>query len=278
MGLSTWSLLGLDVYSAIKAIGEAGLEYVELWGEVPHAYPGWVDKKRIREVLSTFDMVVTMHAPFTDLNPASPFEPVKGAVEKALEEFVRFSDYLGAVMVTFHPGSVHNEGLVPQSAGSSVATLRKMVKAGEGRVSINVENQSKGFSKYHFPLGSTAESLELILADAPGSRCTIDTGHAHVNGQDPAYLAERVGDRLAEIHLNDNAGSADDHLAPWSGTAPLEGILAKAAGSDVLLCLELNPHSYSVEEIFRAADETRRRLGLGVRPRRSESSKPATSK
>ena len=261
LGLSTWSLLGLDVYSAIKEIGDAGLEYVELWGEVPHAYPGWADKKRIRDVLSTFDMVVTTHAPFTDLNPASPFQPVKGAVEKTLEDFVKFSDYLGAIMVTFHPGSVHNEGLIPQSAGSAVTTLRRMVKAGEGHLSINVENQTKSFSRYHFPLASTVESLELILADVPGALCTIDTGHAHVNGQDPLYLVERVGDRLAEVHLNDNAGASDDHLIPGSGSAPLEGILDRVSKTDALLCLELNPHKYTAEEILDAVSQSRSFIG-----------------
>jgi hypothetical protein len=29
----------MDVESAVRAIGDAGFEYVELWGEVPHAYP-----------------------------------------------------------------------------------------------------------------------------------------------------------------------------------------------------------------------------------------------
>ena len=38
LGVSTWSLLKKDVYSAVKTIGDAGFEYIELWGEVPHAY------------------------------------------------------------------------------------------------------------------------------------------------------------------------------------------------------------------------------------------------
>lgn len=249
MGLSTWSLLGLDVNSAIRAIGDNGFDFIELWGEVPHAYPGWADKKKLKDSLSTYEMVLTMHAPFTDLNPAAAFQPVKGAVERTLEEFVRFSDYLGAKIVTVHPGSVHNEAMVPQSAKNAVVTLRKMTKAADGRLAINIENQSRSASRYHFPLASTLESLELILAEVEGSGFTLDTGHAHIDGIDPRRLAERTGERLTEVHLSDNSGASDDHLFPGEGDAPLKPLLA-GLSAGVLVCLELNPHSYGPERIL----------------------------
>jgi sugar phosphate isomerase/epimerase len=107
IGISTWSLLGLDVFAAVRAVGDAGFDYIELWGEVPHAHPDWVDRGKLRDVLSAYSMDLTMHAPFTDLNPATPFQPVRAAVEKTLEDFVKFSEHLGARMVTVHPGSVH---------------------------------------------------------------------------------------------------------------------------------------------------------------------------
>lgn len=260
LGLSTWSLLRLDVNSAVRAIGDAGFDYIELWGEVPHAYPDWTDKKALRDTLSSYDMFLTMHAPFTDLNPASPFHPVKDAVEHTLEDFVKFSEFLGARMVTVHPGSVHNEGLVPRSAANSIETLRKMVKAAAGRLFVNVENQTRSRSKYHFPLASTLESLELMLAEVEGLRFTLDTGHAHVNGQDPVTLARRTEATLLEIHLSDNAGGSDDHLIPGEGTLDTRPILEWATPKDVLVCLELDPHHYSEEQILRAASETKIRL------------------
>lgn len=250
-GISTWSLLSLDVASAIRSIGEEGFEYVELWGEVPHAYQDWADGRRVRDTLSSYNMTVTMHAPFTDLNPATPFQPVKGAVEKTLEEFVRFGESLNASVITVHPGSVHNEALIPQSLHNSVATLKRMVKISGGRLSISVENQTRSRSKYHFPLASTVESLELILAEVEGLRFTLDTGHAHVNGQDSLALAERAGASLVEVHLSDNAGASDDHLFPGEGTARLEGLTRKLAATDVLVCLEVDPHRYPPSEVLR---------------------------
>ncbi|MDG6988220.1 MAG: sugar phosphate isomerase/epimerase [Nitrososphaerota archaeon] len=268
IGLSTWSLLRLDVCSAVKAIGDAGFEFVELWGEVPHAFPGWADKRRLKDALSTYDMMVTAHAPFTDLNLASPFQPVKGAVERALENYVEFSAYLGASVVTVHPGSVHNEKLVPDSAASSASALRKMVRAARGRLTVSIENQARGSPPYEFPLASTRESLELLLAETPGTRCTLDVGHAYVSGLSPLKMAERVGRKLSEVHLSDNDGRADDHLIPGEGTAPLTPLLEMLSDKDVLVCLELNPHRYSDAKVLAAAGSLRATVGLGARSRK----------
>jgi sugar phosphate isomerase/epimerase len=257
IGVSTWSLLGQDVITAVRGIGDAGFEYIELWGEVPHAYPGWVDKQKLKDALSPYGMTVTTHAPFTDLNPATPFEPVRGAVERTLEEFVEFSDFVGAKVVTVHPGSVHNEALVPSSAANSMAILKKMLSTAAGRLSVSVENQARSTSRYHHPLASTAESLQALLLGDERLRFTLDTGHAHASGLDPFDLSQNAGPRLVEVHLSDNSGEYDDHLVPGEGTADLKKLTEKLAGSDVLICLELNPHRYTPERVLRASSTFR---------------------
>jgi sugar phosphate isomerase/epimerase len=252
LGLSTWSLLQLDVGSAVRAIGDAGYDYIELWGEVPHAYPDWADPKLLRDTLSSYDMTVTAHAPFTDLNPANPFEPVRSAVARTLTGFVKFADFLGAKMVTVHPGSVHNEALVPQALEGSVSIIDALVKEADGKLTINVENQSKSRSKYHYPIASTADSLDAVLSKVQGARLTLDTGHAHVSGLSPLTLSEHAGTRLAEIHLSDNSGASDDHLIPGHGTADLRGLMERVAGTDLLVCLELDPYKYSEQQVLDA--------------------------
>ena len=253
IGLSTWSLLGLDVASAVRAIGDAGFDYVELWGDAPHALPGWVDKHALSEALSSYQMTITMHAPFTDLNPANPFRPVRDAVERTLEEFVRFSDSLGAKVITVHPGSVHNEAMVPASGGNAASILRAMVKAADGRLAISVENQTISKSKYHYPLGSSVDSLRNLMEAVEGLRFTLDTGHAHASAQVSDDFVHMAGRKLVEVHLSDNAGEHDAHLVPGEGTANLTRLMGALAGSDVLVCLELNPHIYSPKQILDAA-------------------------
>jgi len=253
IGLSTWSLLGLDVASAVRAIGDAGFDYVELWGDAPHALPGWVDKRALGQALSSYEMSITMHAPFTDLNPANPFQPVRGAVERTLEEFVGFGDSLGAKVITIHPGSVHNEAMVPASAASASSILRTLVKAADGRLAISVENQTKSKSKYHYPLGSTADSLRTLMETVEGLRFTLDTGHAHASAQDLDDFVQMAGPKLVEVHLSDNTGASDTHLVPGEGTATLTKLMGMLAGSDVFVCLELNPHIYAPQQVLAAA-------------------------
>ena len=252
IGISTWSLLHNDLGSAIRTIGEAGFEYIELWGEVPHAHPDWTDKNGLKDSLSPYDMTLTLHAPFTDLNPASLFEPVRGAIERALVDFLSFGEDLGASMITLHPGGSHNVAMVPRSAESAVALIRSLAKKAEGKISLSIENQTSSRSHYSFPLGSTAESMDKLLTEVEGARFTLDTGHAHASGIDPLSLCERFAGKLAEVHLSDNEGHSDDHMIPGLGTAKLDRVIEKLSGTDVLLCLEIDPYRYSPEEVVKA--------------------------
>ena len=262
IGLSTWSLLHKDLYSAIEAIGNEGYDYVELWGEVPHAYPEWADKKRVLDALSSYKMTVTTHAPFSDLNPGWPYQPVKDSIERTLESFVDFSDSVGATIVTFHPGTTYTKFLVEDSFEASTATLKRMVKAAGGRLAIDVENQTKGMHAYDFPVASSAENIERMLTEVDGLQFTLDTGHAHVSEINPDSFARKAGPKLKELHLSDNTGKADDHLIPGQGTAELNRLLKRLAPSDVLVCLELNPFKNSEAEVLRAGRELKAGLGL----------------
>lgn len=257
LGISTWCLLNLDLASAVRAIGDSGSEYIELWGEVPHAFPGWADSESLKQALSSYDMALTLHAPFTDLNLGWPFEPVKAAIARTVTEFVRFGESLGAKVVTVHPGSAHSEALLPRARDSAASALREMVRVSGGTLTVSVENQAGSRSEYYHPLTDTPDGLDVIAAEVEGLRLTLDTGHAHVSGQDPLAFAKRMGDRLVEVHLSDNHGEVDEHLIPGKGTASLEPLLGYVKGTDAYLCLELDPHRYSREEVFGALRETK---------------------
>ena len=257
LGISTWSMLQSDLETAVRTIGDAGLEYIELWGEVPHAYPDWTDKKRLKDALSAYSFTVTMHAPFTDLNPAAPFEPVKGAVAKTLKGFLKFSESLGAQRVTFHPGSVHSGALVPGSKKDTVELFRYLVKESGGALAVNIENPVGHISHYHYPVGGSADTIEPLLESVEGAGFTMDSGHAHVNGEVPAKVFDRFSGRLTEIHLSDNGGASDDHLAPGDGTADLKSLFDRLRGTDTLVCLEVNPFKYSPLQVLHAAQALR---------------------
>lgn len=248
-------MLGIELNSAIRAIGDAGIDYIELWGEVPHAYHDWVDRNQLRDTLSAYDFYITIHAPFTDLNPASPFQPVRDSVARTLKDFVNFADYLGASWATFHPGSVHSQALVSQAPGTSAGVLKEVVKEAGGRLGVNLENMGKSRPPYYLPLGTTLESIGSLLSAVEGARMTMDPGHAHVNGVDILALYNHFKDQIREIHLSDNSGVEDEHLVLGRGTAKVNDLMWLVRETDIYVCLELNPFKYSPDEAIEATKQ-----------------------
>jgi len=62
------------------------------------------------------------------------------------------------------------------------------------------------------------------------SAVTLDLSHTAVSGSDPVDMAERLGDRLAHLHLADGTGSnRDEHLVPGRGTQPCADVLERLA-------------------------------------------------
>src|SRR5215218_10703827 len=72
---------------------------------------------------------------------------------------------------------------------------------------------------------------------------TLDLSHAATAGSDALDMAERLGDRLAHVHLADGTGSAkDEHLVPGRGTQPCAELLRSlaAGGFDGTVVLEVS--------------------------------------
>ena len=73
----------------------------------------------------------------------------------------------------------------------------------------------------HFPgtvLPTVKATLEFIkYVDHPNLYLLFDIGHAQMSNEDPADVLPLAGDRLAYIHLDDNDGKGDLHLALTEG-------------------------------------------------------------
>lgn len=54
----------------------------------------------------------------------------------------------------------------------------------------------------------------------------VDTGHAFMMGVDPADLIRQLGHRVRSLHVADNNGKADQHLAPYQGKINWPDVMA----------------------------------------------------
>ena len=72
---------------------------------------------------------------------------------------------------------------------------------------------------------------------------TLDLSHTATSRSDAMAMLDRMGDRLAHLHLADGTGSAkDEHLVPGRGTQPCAEVLEgwPAPGSTGHVVLEVN--------------------------------------
>ena len=80
----------------------------------------------------------------------------------------------------------------------------------------------------------TAEEVKRILneVDSPYLGFTFDVGHANITGNVEQFLS--LKEYITTVHLHDNAGDQDTHLALGEGTLPLD-IIEKVAGKNLVI-------------------------------------------
>lgn len=77
----------------------------------------------------------------------------------------------------------------------------------------------------HFP-STAAELLDLAeYIDHPLVHVCWDTGHANIQGVDQYQSIVELGDRLRAVHINDNYGDRDSHVAPFQGTTNMDAVV-----------------------------------------------------
>jgi sugar phosphate isomerase/epimerase len=93
--------------------------------------------------------------------------------------------------------------------------------------------------------------LELIDAiDRPNVAVCLDTGHAFVAGYEPAEFVQTLGDRLKVLHVHDNLGSEDQHVAPFAGAIDWGSFVAalRNIGFDGVFSLEVHRQVQNMPE------------------------------
>ena len=138
--------------------------------------------------------------------------------------------------------------LVP-GTDASAAALRRYA-AVLGPLSQRAQDHSMSLSLEHFP-GLALPTVEATRAfvdevDHPNLKVLVDIGHAQIEGITPAAAIEIAGDRLGYVHLNDNDGEGDLHLALLDGVLTQERLVdalqaIDRVGYDGPVSLELHP-------------------------------------
>lgn len=257
VGASTFCLLGQPMRQAMESLLDLGFAAIELFGDSPQAHytqlnPG--DRRFLRAASCRCEL--SLHAPVFEVNIASANPCSQEEAVRQYREAVYLAAEIGAARLVVHEGHMSYWKLDRQVAlqaarqglGEVLALARQM------GVTIALENTNFGkFAMYE----TWQEWAELAGSLAPstdaGLRLTLDVGHARLAGWDLPALIRGLAPRIAQLHVHDTSGTADDHLAPGEGVVDWPGIRQSLADSGCAASLILEHGPAEAAEELRTA-------------------------
>jgi sugar phosphate isomerase/epimerase len=184
---------------------------------------GWhtLSKKRVaklNESAKSLKLKYSVHAPFADINVASPSKAMLKASMKRLKQSMQYANDLDAYLWVFHPGgksgiSAFYPGVDWQQNLRSIRELHKT--ASNLGLNIAMENLPE---KYNF-LMKTPEDFSQFYKETglEGIGIVLDTGHANLEGQIQPFL-KKLPQKIVHVHVSDNHGVTDEHLGLGDGS------------------------------------------------------------
>ncbi len=214
LGLSMLFCLNKPFNTLVKYLSKINLnvEHVEIVDEGAHT----LNSRRVnvlKEIFREKGLSLSVHAPFANINIASPSPTIRHASLKRLKQSIMFSAQLNPECWVFHPG-------LQNSAGGSrslcwklnLRGVKELLKsARKFGVNIAIENVPDPFPFLLKSINDFRRFYEELGECAYGLGLTFDVGHANINEQIDDFL-ENFSDKIVHVHVHDNFGENDSHL------------------------------------------------------------------
>ena len=231
------------VLDEIETFARLEFDYLELAMDPPMAHHSTLSSARaaITQALKVNGLGLVCHLP-TFLTTADLTESLRRASVTEMRRSLDVAADLGAKKVVLHPSMAGGMGafVLDTVKGYAFDFLSKMVDAARRLdVTICLENM---FVRNR--LGVEPDDFEEIFTTFPSLKLTLDTGHANIHdrrGRRLKALVNRFGPRIGHLHVSDNQGKLDDHLAVGQGTVKFADLVMrlKGAGYDDTVTLEV---------------------------------------
>ncbi|MEM2911720.1 MAG: sugar phosphate isomerase/epimerase family protein [Candidatus Bathyarchaeia archaeon] len=242
IGLSMLYMLGETLENSLKSVIEHGVKFIEVVDDGLHT----LDKRRVSELINlgeSYGLKYSIHAPFADINIASPSRLLLKAMIKRLQKSLANANALEASTWIFHPGL--KTGISMFYPGDDWIQNRETTQllcktAVNYDVKIAIENVPE---PYPFLMKSVEHFQKFYEEVEEDVGLALDIGHANLNGQIELFL-KTFSDRIVHIHAHDNNGKEDQHLGIGYGTINWEKIakLLKKTSYDKTIVVESVEH------------------------------------
>ncbi|RLI35836.1 hypothetical protein DRO53_00160 [Candidatus Bathyarchaeota archaeon] len=211
-------------------------EAIEIVLDKPHVSlkslfePDFAEKLKNMVSMLPRKLELSIHAPFQEVNPASPNPAGKMEALKIFRESLKLTALIGGKVMVVHPGWLtpppkilfftRKVGLIKarRRLRSLLAELSRQAES--LNVKVGLENVHGELSLFRLP----REAHHF-----PEAFYTFDIGHAYIEarrkgkekGEAEKWLASQLlkafKGKLAHIHLHDNRGLNDGHAPPGEG-------------------------------------------------------------
>jgi protein FrlC len=249
LGIASGVYLNYPFAETIKRVAAAGFDGIDAWSGRPHIYRADFSAqqlRQLRELVEDNGMVVSSFLPAFYRYPyslSSPNDIIRQDSIQYMKECLDNAVELGAPVLLVVPEKTIY-GQSPQDAWDRLADSIDVV-CQYGR-QFNMMLGLEAVNHYVSDMVNTAADamrmVEQLNHDNLG--VVIDTGHMNLASETTPEAVARLGDRLLQVHVNDNDGRHQQNLIPGDGTFDFDELIdvLKQSGFDGFLTAELGYH------------------------------------
>ena len=158
-----------------------------------------------------------LHGPFGDLCAGSYDPKIREVTRDRFELACGCARQLSSPDIILHHGYVPGTSSPQNWLRRCVAFWQEFLRDKEPSLKFHIENMLEW--------DATLISEVIDGIDDPRVDVCLDVGHCHCNSREsPLQWIERLGPRIGWVHLHNNHGVADEHLALDKGTIPMTDV------------------------------------------------------
>jgi len=196
------------------------------------------------------------HAPFRDLSPGGHDPEAVALARRRLEAALELAPRFGVAQIVAHT-AWDPDGYALEAEAWRDRSARFWAPLGARAAELGCRFALENV------FDRDPETLAALLDRLPeaGFGVNLDLGHWHAFSRAPlADWCERLGGRLLSLHLHDNTGQADEHLALGRGTVPWPDVFA--AVRELGRPLDWTVENRSLEDVLASAAFLAERSGI----------------
>jgi sugar phosphate isomerase/epimerase len=208
------------VREAFEFASSNNFNHVEILMDHPFYSRENLSYTEILELKGCYDLDVLIHAPSMSTNFLSVNSAMRRMSYEELEKTVYFADRCEAEVVTFHigwnPGFITSKGFIFQKEIFDEHNLKV------------IKSEMYPFLKTYDSIVSLENTIDIedslsnaikFLIDNTDVNLTFDIGHYNIKKGHEIFLENF--DKVVNVHLHDNNGRDDSHLALGNGVVDL---------------------------------------------------------